>query len=371
MGTNSLDSNILAYVDITNGLYTTQANYNTAVTNGGDIELTEGDEIIFVHLGFIVGQTIGTGNRNIGTELFGTVQSTFEPGNRQTNVIKNYDSGEWVPAYTLINPARCLPLVQCQDFIRGIMNMFNLYLNYDATNNTINIVSYDKFYKEVEFSTDITNLVDDNKITLEPIKTSKLISFKYNEDKKDTIILDYKYDIVSDNIYSEGENKIIFPFTATWNGNLKLNGTDKTINCPVMFNAGLDSKPQNQYFEIGNYDFGMRLLSYKEKKLTNDGFNIVLKSQTTDGTQVDVPVSEFPSFLGIERMVDRYYGGIFNLIENKDRLILDVYLNELDYSNLRLDIGVKYKDNYYYIESIEKWSPLFNRSKCTIKLNKR
>lgn len=352
-GTGGLPDSVIGYVDLPNNNNDNPSYYNSYLTNGLDVDLTEGDNLTVIHLVYVNGYFKPTvGYRDISTSTTAISGTIFQPTTQSTErVIQNYETSEYEPAYETVQLSHILPDLSVQDYVKGIINKFNLHFSYDDITNTLVFYQYDKFYKPKEFASDITGFIDDEQFKLEPIITSKNFSIEYTPDPSEAYIFYNKFERVDETIYSEGTNNIKLPFAQTFNNTFRFYD-DSIITIPHFYMTK-DSVIQKNFLEEYNFGFkSCRPLNYLG---TDDNYYLKLNRTVTS----KMPFSEFNfTYYSINQLFTQYYSLIFDNVTGKERLIIKGYLNEKTYKDLRLDIPVKYKLNYYIIDSVKGFSPI-------------
>ena len=123
----------------------------------------------------------------------------------------------------IITLNRFIPNLKCSDFVKGIINMFNLYVSEPNEDGVIKIEPLQNYYEGEENWTD---LLDHSKaINIKPSvnDSAKKYNFKFAEDK-DFFNQDYfektgerygDYTFESDNEYSSNEINYQLPFAQT------------------------------------------------------------------------------------------------------------------------------------------------------------
>lgn len=116
--------------------------------------------------------TIATGNQQLSIEKFSTSQFIVEPVSFETE----------------LNPAAWLPDINQADFLKSIINTFNLFVSYDDQNNRIDINEYENNFLPLGTNQDFTEKTTiDFDVKKEPLDKFKQVLF--NEVIDDTDIL--------------------------------------------------------------------------------------------------------------------------------------------------------------------------------------
>lgn len=118
-------------------------------------------------------RTIATGNQQLTIEKFSTSQFIVEPVNFETE----------------LNPADWLPDINQADFLKSIINSYNLFVSYDDQNNRIDINEYENNFLPLGTSQDFTEKTTiDSNVKKEPLDRFKQVLF--NEVIDDSDVLD-------------------------------------------------------------------------------------------------------------------------------------------------------------------------------------
>ena len=191
--------------------FTFSSSTNFAQITNTNLSLIAGDEIT---VDFVISGSLGNSNPF-------TAQVNFDLNNSFNMELTSLNS-----AYAendIITLNRFIPDLKCSDFVKGIINMFNLYVSEPNEDGVIKIEPLQNYYEGEENWTD---LLDHSKaINIKPSvnDSAKKYNFKFAEDK-DFFNQDYfdktgerygDYTFESENEYSSNEINYQLPFAQT------------------------------------------------------------------------------------------------------------------------------------------------------------
>lgn len=286
-----------------------------------------------------------------------------------------------------LNPAKFLPDISQADFLRSILNTYNLFLFYDENSNQIVINEYDNYFlpssTEINWS-DKCSLEDDS-VVFSPIITNKQTDFKLTGDDNDILIYQDNIatdaTVINDSLYYN-EIKTVqlghsftsirphYLVTASPQTNAYLQLILPTMSTEDVNHATLQElyKGDTNY----SYDFNWRLLKYKGMlKVSNVPNSIYLHIEdqnfvNSNGLFVypysvqEDPISYFnPRFQGDNNLLETTsWLRFLNQLQQSVSIELDVYLKASDINKLDLRKPIRIGFNQFQIDSIDEFNPM-------------
>jgi hypothetical protein len=337
----------------------------------GDIELIKGDTITFfiayVHSDVIRDSTAydygaifnldglragGVSNQGFARRLTYSGEIAIYPDATESpDCVKNYDTDSLVPAYRTLEIGRSLPNISQQDFIRGLMNMFNLYTVVDVDNRVINFKTGANFYKNTGVYNDITEFIDFSNYTITPKGLPKQFRLSYTDDPNDKNDNSLDLTILKQNkdIYSEPENIIQLPFALTKMHPFLTGGeVGSLVNLPFIYDPTFTS--QNTWDTSFNYV--PRFFIYQ-------GLGTVRNNFISGSYQPLVSICSIPN-IGAGVLYNSFYNPLFGDYNTKEAVEININMDIELYKRLRLDIPVMINGILYNIERKSNFAPLKN-----------
>jgi hypothetical protein len=310
-----------------------------------------------------------------------------------------------------LNPAKFLPDISQKDFLRSVLNMYNLFLYYDNNSRTVYINEYENYFLPASASIDWSNKcsLDDTSLQIESGFTFKNVNLKLTADDNDVYEridnIETDYTITNNfNYWNETKDiELVHAFTSTRNyyvtseligNNNVLPDDDKgllpgdspiilfSIDIPTM---STEDVYEAQFFELyegsvtRSYDFIPRLLKYigikpisitKSFWIEDIAFNMISGDFYYPYSVQEDLVSEFnPRFIGTNSLLPDWIRWI-NLVNKKTNISLDAYLTSGDIARLDIRRPVKIGKELFIISSIEEFNPV-TPDVCKIKLYKK
>jgi hypothetical protein len=270
-----------------------------------------------------------------------------------------------------------------KDFIKGLISMFNLYIEPDETNNKIlNIEPRDDYYSSGE-TFDWTDKVD-----IQSIKTTfasdyqaKKTIFTY---KQDTDTLNELYKKATDEIYGQeivdfdsdfviSENKIECSFSPTplialEQGDNRFpisriskdgSGSRFENNLRILFKGYYDLEGNKQFWYIWDENGYNEFTAIPYAGHLDNPFN-----PTEDLNFGQVYTTSFNWEETSNTLTNRFYQNYIDIINNPNTKLYeaDFYLNESDISNLKLNskiyLDVEGQPSHFIINKIMNYNPV-------------
>lgn len=148
---------------------------------------------------------------------------------------------EYLCGYEDIDVASNLPKMSVKEFISSFINQFNLRFNVEDDSKTVEFILPDSFYSSEQQAIDITNRVDFDTISIQPLGAPKTFIVGYDNDGNDRLLVDSSdactldintntnnyaniAEFANNNAYASGELSIknIFSATKFINGTFEL-----------------------------------------------------------------------------------------------------------------------------------------------------
>jgi hypothetical protein len=334
--------------------------------------MTEGDIITLVHINYLTTYFKAiTGYRNIETSTSSYSNTIFRPTtDLGDQVILNYETNEYVPAYSLLNPARALPNISQSDFIQAMIKMYNLFWTYDLNNNTLSFYSYNTFYKADQYAVKIDQYIDSINYNIEPLGGAKEFNISYLKDEANGFGHIYSEGIsfskiFNPSIYSSNKVEIEMPIANAVFAPFKIYPEGLQVILPAIYkNEYGGAQNSETMLNLPDFECAPRFVvknSYSDVE-AND---YILINGTTETSYLRCTNNDI---INTSNLVNTYYiGGSF--FDIKEILTVKMYIDEIMYNNLRLDVPVSYEGQLYYIYQISNWTPIVGLT--TVKLMKK
>lgn len=277
-----------------------------------------------------------------------------------------------------INVAQNLPDVTQLDFLRSLLNIFNLYVDVDEVHKTVSLETITDFYGADANAYDITGKCADNDFTIAPPDVPAVYNWVWHKDERDfmTTLRGNNYDVnwttfVSGVTSSVDIDSGIFASTEFENYNLidtniPLNSAN--FKAQEYYNAGQISiprlSPKERYYQAANepgsggYDYMPRLLSTTQTVRRFDGMPNVRFGPAYYGKMDSFLLTEFPNTLSFKVLYPKYYRDFFNGVVKGYEAEVIINMDTKDYANLRINTAVAYNGNIFYLKSIEGYNPI-------------
>jgi len=317
---------------------------------------------------FSSGSTASFGGANISDE----VTTGFSAESISVNFfsLKNDDKD--------LNIAQNLGDIGQLDYVKSWMNRYNLFIDANFKDKTINFEPYSNYFLPNDFAIDLTSKIDNNKFkpATSPVKLPKNVYFKYSNELNDALLSqDQNFgnlEIYSDNIYTENDKTISLLFSATKTRDFDLYTpgfavSASTITLPSICNQ--DNYNNTEFSGISwSFAYQPRILKLTGEYAEQSGQTIYTN---VGGYQTKILLSEFKNetpgklsldFDGNNGLYSNYYERFYN--EIGDSYILDVKstINPEDYQNLKSNVPVLLNGQSYILNSIKN----FDASKNSI-----
>jgi len=297
-----------------------------------------------------------------------------------------------------LNPAKFLPDISQKDFLRSVLNMYNLFLYYDKESNTVYINEYENYFLPPSAGLDWSDKasLDDSSLVIKPGFTFRNIDLKLTPDTNDiyelvdNIPTDYT---ITNNFNYWNETKTIelaHSFTSMRNyyvtseligDNNILPDNEKSlepgdspiilfsIDIPTMSDESVYEAPMYDIYEgsvVRSYDFNLRLLKYigikpisitKSLWIEDIAFNMMAGDFYYPYAIQEDLTSEFnPRFVGVNSLLPPWEKFIA-LVNNSLNVSLDIYLTASDIAQLDIRRPIKIGNQTFIISSIEEFNP--------------
>jgi hypothetical protein len=297
-----------------------------------------------------------------------------------------------------LNPAKFLPDISQKDFLRSVLNMYNLFLYYDKESNTVYINEYENYFLPPSAGLDWSDKasLDDSSLVIKPGYTFRNIDLKLTPDESDVYKLidniptDYT---ITNNFNYWNETKtieLLHSFTSMRNyyvtseliGNNNIlpdneKGLEPGDSPIILFSIDIptmsdEATYEAQMFEIyegdivRSYDFNLRLLKYigikpisisKSLWIEDTAFNMISGDFYYPYAIQEDLVSEFnPRFVGVNSLLPPWEKFIA-LVNNSLNVSLDAYLTASDIAQLDIRRPIKIGNQTFIISAIEEFNP--------------
>jgi len=372
-----------------NNLDTTPQNKTLTVTN---VDLEYGDVIEFMIA------ICGPGNATYtpGSPLSVDDRVTIAIGNQQLTIEKGSISEFIVEPVNFeeeLNPANWLPDINQAEFLKSVINSFNLFVSYDDQNNRIDINEFENNFLPSGTAQDFTeNTSIDFDVKKEPLDRFKQVLFNEVIDESDVLQLT----AVPTETYTNNLNN----FTEIKNINLLWTETaikeyysvkeDGTLVYPIPFTtqlakfipiptmSTLEVSQANAYNLPDGYNdsyinFNVRLLRYEGLKGYYSGFNILrIEDSGYLGNVSDLTSLKIipqATTLNILNYVDNWSKWL-SLIENNVLYTVKAKLLTRDISQIDIRKPIQIGNRTFIINSIEGFNVLEDKV-TTMKIFKK
>jgi len=371
------------FFDTTTGTYNNLVASPIDFTISADVEMDslETVELYFCSVHTKLGGIPGFGNA-IRFEIGETSRLTVEP----------------LDLPLTLNPARFLPDISQKDFLKTVLNMYNLFLYYDINSNTIYINEYENYFLPPSAGLDWSDKasLDDSSLVIKPGYTFRQIDLKLTPDESDvyelldSIPTDYT---ITNNFNYWNEIKtidLLHSFTSMRNYYVtsELIGSNNilpddvrglepgdtprilfSIDIPTMSDEATYEAQMFEIYEgtvVRSYDFNLRLLKYigikpisisKSLWIEDTAFNMMSGDFYYPYAIQEDLVSEFnPRFVGTNSLLPPWEKFIA-LVNNSLNVSLDAYLTASDIAQLDIRRPIKIGNQTFIISAIEEFNP--------------
>jgi hypothetical protein len=325
--------------------------------------------------------TIATGNQQLTIEKFSTSQFIVEPVNFEEE----------------LNPAAWLPDVNQADFLKSVINSFNLFVSYDDQNNRIDINEFENNFLPSGTAQDFTeNTSIDFDVKKEPLDRFKQVLFNEVIDESDVLDLT----VVPTETYTNNLNNFteIKNINLLWtdtaikeyrhvnvNGTLVYPGTPlnqnggSTIPIPTM--STLEVSQANAYdlladhagYNDSDINFNIRLLRYEGLKPYYSNANLLwIEDAGYDGFYPPLSQNKIipqATTLNILNYVDNWSKWL-SLIENNVLYTVKAKLLTRDIAQIDIRKPIQIGNRTFIINSIEGFNVLEDKT-TTMKIFKK
>jgi hypothetical protein len=389
-----------AYTNVlsTNNLYNPAS---ISICNADEIFIKAGEKV-YVQLKyelFFVSPYFVTGT---GTELFfrsgGNFFNPADYYNGEITLNINAADLRIVPGNSVLVEGNTIDMNVCipeevkqKEFVKGIINMHNLYVQPDRDNPKIlEIEPRDAFY-----TTDVmdwsSKLDTSNEILIEPLGALKFRDFEftyksdkdyYNELYEDTYNEIYGYRrVILDNEFLRGSKKIEAVFSPTplvgdashdriiseiFKTDKDNNKVALDINIRILYYGGLKTT-NNSWLHTSNIVSDVTRTDYAYAGHLDDAYNPTLDLNWGLTKEVYYNNNYGTVNVTIAGLVNLYYFNYIREISNENSKIVTAYfnLNAKDINELSFKKQYFFNNSYYRLQQVVDYSPLQRRlTKC-------
>lgn len=300
----------------------------------------------------------------------------------------------YVPTWTVVNndlethlnPANFLPDISQAEFLRSILNTYNLFLFYDKNLNQIVINEYENYFLPTSTELDWSDKcsLEDDSVVISPVITNKQTEFKLTGDDNDILIIQdaipTDITINNDSLYYD-EIKTVqlghsftsmrphYLVTSTAPG-VTVNAYTQ-LDLPTMSTEEVNTATLLELYEGDteySYDFNRRLLKYKGIRVMNGTpqslfiedviFNYLDEFYYPYAVQEDPTTYFNPRFQGDNNLLDGSWLRFLNQLQQSVSVELDVYLKASDINKLDLRKPIRIGFNQFQIDTIDEFNPM-------------
>jgi hypothetical protein len=349
-----------------------------------DWELVRGDDVTIVHVTFCGGSLIiggwedsfvgcNSGNDSYDvfsirlTEELDTVTETVN-GETITTQIKpqiwNAVNDKYEEGRTTLSVAKLLPDMSQQDFIRGIVDLYNLYWVYDSSTNSLGCVPFVDFYKDSRFALNIDNIVQEGSETINPINAIPGVILKYSDDEAD----EYQHPIGSvgawasidgnkNTIYREEQiAEITLPWANSAGVGCVLVPGLETYGVTGMYTQEFSAVVQRDF--NNHYDYHPRIVSLlpPQALTTSQVIGTNHLYVYIQGNRYAISGCEFNTPLWASEKIKNYEKA-YALFDAKEEWTVMAYIDDVLWKQLRLDMPIQYRGQLFYPKTIGPYTP--------------
>lgn len=290
-----------------------------------------------------------------------------------------------------LNPAKWLPDINQADYLKTLINLYNLFLSYDKLTNTININKYSTNFLPTGAAIDWTDKcsIDDASTILTPLNTFKELYWNETLDQDDdyqTGFLNPKEFLVNDSpSFTERKNIDILFNTKTVirdyshmniNGTLPVTNSSSTpVKIPIPTMGTSDVASATVFaLDTGDvsfsYNFVSRLLKYEgltPYATITSGSGFIQNPFWIEETGYLFGVNPIDPYWGFKPIpqattVNIEYYQIWKewlaQVTNNTNISLDVYLLSRDISRLDLRRPIKIGSDVFIIKNVREFNPI-------------
>jgi hypothetical protein len=258
-----------------------------------------------------------------------------------------------------------LPDIKAIDFVKGFINLFNLYMSVDTSNKIVYLENFNNFYLDSDLNFDVTERVELEKVEKSPPEMAGDYLFSWNLDNADAqgrSIYNYKYKTLLD--YANESNEIdsgVFCSTEFDNFNaMEFVNNDfhegdfivkSTVSIPRLVSSENFNKMQNEII-TDRTNFELRLLWF-------NGFYDQVETPIFYSSQsvwrlAAIAKFEFKNF---KQLFFENYKSYLTLLAQGYELNLSVSVNGYVWNQMQINRPIVFDSVVYYIKSIEGYKP--------------
>lgn len=351
-----------------------------------DWELVPGDDVSIVHVTFCGGSLIVGGwensfvGTNSGNDSFDTmgIRLTEETETKVESIngisttttfkpqILNNISGEYEEGYDMFRINKILPNISIQDFVRTIMNIFNLYFVWDNSTRSLSVIPFNNYYLDNNFVLEIDDIVQNDSEDIEPLNGIPGVKLTYNDDATDEFqhlygstgaIGELKGTI--DTIYlDETKAEIKLPFSNTAGAGF--------VFWPGLETYGVNSAMYTQDYSAVRQDVFNNFYGYQARIVNLTDFQDLTNEQSfgIDRPYIYINAVRYPVKQGIfngsllaENILNTNYNSVYNLFGAREKWDIDIYCDEVTWNKLKLNTPIRYKGQIFLPIKIGPWLP--------------
>lgn len=292
-----------------------------------------------------------------------------------------------------LNPALQLPDITQAEFLKSIINTYNLYLFYDSSSNTVILNNYDNYFLPNSTAIDQSDKanIEDDSIIIEPVLKYNIINFKLTDDDNDKLLW---FDDVPINLHLNTSNdyytqvkdiEVGHSYTSMRNFFMvnEIGIKDSyTMYLPTLCNDEVYNATLLELYDgdaIIDNDFNQRLLKYTGIKKLNDftknlqvgdiGFN--LGGSFFYPSSFNFILNEFnPTFQREGNLYNNYQNKYINVLKDSFLISLNAFLLSSDLSNFDIRRPIKIGNQLYIVNAINEFNPI-EETTTQIKLYKK
>ena len=293
-----------------------------------------------------------------------------------------------------LNPALQLPDITQADFLKSIINTYNLYLFYDSSSNTVILNNYDNYFLPNSTAidqSDKTN-IEDESVIIEPVLKYNIINFKLTDDDNDKLLQFDETPVnltlnTSNDYYTEVKDiEVGHSYTSMRQffmvNEIGIKVDNFTMNLPTLCNDEVYSATLLELYNgdaIIDNDFNWRLLKYtginklnnftKNLQVGDIGFN--LGGSFFYPSSFNYIFNEFnPTFQRENNLYNNYQNKYINILKDSFLITLDAFLLSSDISNFDIRRPIKIGNQLYIVNAINEFNPV-EETTTQIKLYKK
>lgn len=313
-------------------------------------------------------------NRHLNEKDFSSDAAFFE-----VEYLGVLTDSQLIPADLEVNLTANLPDISCLDFLKSLMQMFNLYAVTDSEKKTVFLETWSKYAlrsnQAIELKgMDIGHVKNHPDYAERQLPLKKYNWFEYSEDSKDILVKPpvgkFIYQLTS---YLFTDIQQINPLFATSIyrnfGRLAsepanqarirflLLTTSEGWNQPSNFSSTTEAD-WTDVLEENGFDFVPRIVKVRNDMQPTNGlfyfryWDDVLQV-ATNVQPSQLPDSEFVETLNFENLFRTYYQEFFTLLTRSSLYILPMFLTYTDYQRIDPRVPVRIGQDFYYVQKID------------------